>query len=67
MSFASLQVLGDLLGYHYDALISLPDASWMLVMRDSMDAEIVFVAESPEAAVTKAIARISLLVEGRPE
>ena len=34
MSFASLQVLGDLLGYHYDALISLPDASWMLVMRD---------------------------------
>lgn len=67
MSFASLQVLGDLLGYHYDALIRLPDGYWLLVMRDSMDAEITFVAESPEAAVTKATARMSLLVEGRPE
>lgn len=67
MSFASLQVLGDLLGYHYDTLIHLPDDSWLLVMRDTMDTEITFVAESPEAAVSKATARMSLLVEGRPD
>jgi hypothetical protein len=60
--FATLQVLGDLAGWHFDALLKA-DTGFVLVMVDTMGYEMEFKGKSPEDAVRVACDRLSSVVE----
>lgn len=62
MSFATLQVLGDLAGWHFDAVFR-SENRYVLVMVDTMGSEMEFVGDTVEAAVETAVARLSSIVE----
>jgi len=58
----TLQVLGDLAGWHFDALVKISDG-FVLLMVDTMGAEMEFVGVTPEAAVRTAVERLSAIAE----
>lgn len=60
--FATLQVLGDQAGWHFDALLRT-QGGCVLVMVDTMGFEMEFKAATPEEAVQVACERLSSIVE----
>lgn len=52
--FAELQVVADQLGFHFDSLVKTLDG-YTVVLIDANDAELRYTADSPEAAVQKAV------------
>lgn len=58
----SMQILGEALGYRFEEVVRTPDG-YAVVLRDSSGDDLAFEAETCEAAVDLAVARLSLLTE----
>lgn len=58
----TLQVLGDQLGWHFDAVFRT-ETGYVLVMVDTMGSEMEFTAPDLQAVVRKAVERLSSISE----